>query len=151
MSIQAIKGVEIGAGFGVANRPGSLVHDEILWSRKIGFYRKTNMAGGIEGGMSNGEHIVMRAAMKPIPTLMKPLRSVDFVSKKPFRAIMERSDVCAVPAAGVVAEAVAAFEIASAMIEKFGGDSVDEMKRNYDGYMKYLRFRMGVEENQEGK
>lgn len=146
MSIQAIKGVEIGAGFGVANRPGSLVHDEILWSRKAGFYRKTNMAGGIEGGMSNGENIVLRAAMKPIPTLMKPLRSVDVLSKKPFKASVERSDVCAVPAAGVVAEAVAAFEIASAMIEKFGGDSIDEMKRNYDGYLKHLRFRTGVEE-----
>jgi chorismate synthase len=146
MSIQAIKGVEIGAGFGVANRPGSLVHDEILWSRKSGFYRKTNMAGGIEGGMSNGENIVLRAAMKPIPTLMKPLRSVDVVSKKPFKASVERSDVCAVPAAGVVAEAVAAFEIASAMIDKFGGDSIDEMKRNYDGYLKHLRFRTGVEE-----
>jgi chorismate synthase len=146
MSIQAIKGVEIGAGFGVANRPGSLVHDEILWSRKAGFYRKTNMAGGIEGGMSNGEYIVLRAAMKPIPTLMKPLRTVDVLSKKPFKASVERSDVCAVPAAGVVAEAVAAFEIASAMIEKFGGDSIDEMKRNYDGYLKHLRFRVGVEE-----
>jgi len=146
MSIQAIKGVEIGAGFGVANRPGSLVHDEILWSRKAGFHRKTNMAGGIEGGMSNGENIVLRAAMKPIPTLMKPLRSVDIVSRKPFKASVERSDVCAVPAAGVVAEAVAAFEIASAMIEKFGGDSIDEMKRNYEGYLKHLRFRTGVEE-----
>jgi len=146
MSIQAIKDVEIGAGFGVANRPGSLVHDEILWSRKVGFYRKTNMAGGIEGGMSNGENIVLRAAMKPIPTLMKPLRSVDVLSKKPFKASVERSDVCAVPAASVVAEAVAAFEIASAMIEKFGGDSIDEMKRNYDGYLRHLRFRAGVEE-----
>jgi chorismate synthase len=146
MSIQAIKGVEIGAGFGVANRPGSLVHDEILWSRKAGFYRKTNMAGGIEGGMSNGESIVLRAAMKPIPTLMKPLRSVDVLSKKPFKASVERSDVCAVPAAGVVAEAVAAFEIASVMIEKFGGDSIDEMKRNYDGYLRHLRLRTGVEE-----
>jgi chorismate synthase len=151
MSIQAIKGVEIGSGFGAANRPGSLVHDEILWSKKTGFYRKTNMAGGIEGGMSNGEHIVMRAAMKPIPTLMKPLHSVDVVTKKPFKASVERSDVCAVPAAGVVAEAVAAFEIASAMIEKFGGDSIDEMKRNYEGYMKHLRYRMGVEENQGRK
>ncbi len=145
MSIQAIKGVEIGAGFGSANRPGSLVHDEILWNRKAGFHRKTNTAGGIEGGMSNGEHIVLRAAMKPIPTLMKPLRSVDVVSKKPFKASVERSDVCAVPAAGVVAEAVVAFEIASAMMEKFGGDSVDEMKRNYDTYVKHLRFRMGLE------
>jgi len=146
MSIQAIKGVEVGAGFGVANRPGSLVHDEIFWNKKDGFNRKTNMAGGIEGGMSNGEHIVLRAAMKPIPTLMKPLRSVDMMSKKPFKASVERSDVCAVPAAGVVAEAAVAFELASAMIEKFGGDSIDEMKRNYEAYMKHLRFRMEVEQ-----
>src|SRR5512143_2904851 len=142
MSIQAIKGVEIGAGFGVANRPGSLVHDEIMWSRKAGFYRKTNNAGGIEGGMSNGEDIVLRAAMKPIPTLMKPLRSVDLETKKPLKAGVERSDVCAVPAAGVVAEAVVAFEIASAMVEKFGGDSIDEMKRNYEEYQKHIRARV---------
>jgi chorismate synthase len=130
----------------VANRPGSLVHDEIFWSKKTGFYRKTNHAGGIEGGMSNGENIVLRAAMKPIPTLMKPLRSVDLSSKKPFKASVERSDVCAVPAAGVVAEAAAAFEIASALIEKFGGDSLDEMRRNYSSYMKYLKLRMEMEE-----
>ena len=146
MSVQAIKGVEVGAGFGVANKPGSQVHDEILWSRKEGFYRKTNMAGGIEGGMSNGEAIVLRAAMKPIPTLYKPLRSVDMASKKPFKASIERSDACAVPAAGVVAEAAAAFEIASAMIEKFGGDSIEEMKRNYHGYDRHLKSRMEVEE-----
>jgi chorismate synthase len=146
MSIQAIKGVEVGAGFGVANKPGSQVHDEISWSRKEGFYRKTNMAGGIEGGMSNGEDIVLRAVMKPIPTLYKPLRSVDMASKKPFKASIERSDACAVPAAGVVAEAAAAFEIASAMIEKFGGDSIEEMKRNYHGYDRHLKSRMEVEE-----
>ncbi len=146
MSIQAIKGVEVGAGFGTANRPGSLVHDEIFWSRKRGFYRKTNMAGGIEGGISNGENIVLRAAMKPIPTLMKPLHSVDLASKKAFKASVERSDVCAVPAAGVVAEAAVAFEISAAMVEKFGGDSIDEMKRNYHTYMKHLNARMGVEE-----
>jgi chorismate synthase len=127
------------------------VHDEILWSRKEGFYRKTNMAGGIEGGMSNGEAIVLRAAMKPIPTLYKPLRSVDMVSKKPFKASIERSDACAVPAAGVVAEAAAAFELAMAMIEKFGGDSIEEMKRNYNGYDKNLKTRMEVEEDQEKK
>jgi chorismate synthase len=146
MSIQAMKGVEIGTGFGVANKPGSQVHDEIFWNRKTGFSRKTNRAGGIEGGMSNGEPIVLRAAMKPIPTLMKPLRSVDMVTKKPFKASIERSDVCAVPAAGVVAEAVVAFELASAMIEKFGGDSIDEMKRNYCSYMRNIAIRMGVEE-----
>ncbi len=146
MSIQAIKGVEVGAGFGVANKPGSQVHDEIFWNRKEGFYRKTNMAGGIEGGMSNGETILLRAAMKPIPTLYKPLRSVDLANKKPFKASVERSDACAVPAAGVVAEAAAAFEIASAMIEKFGADSIDEMKRNYEWYQKHLRCRMEMDE-----
>ncbi len=151
MSIQAIKGVEVGAGFGVAYKPGSQVHDEILWSKKEGFYRKTNMAGGIEGGMSNGETIVLRAAMKPIPTLYKPLRSVDMASKKPFKASIERSDACAVPAAGVVAEATAAFEIASAMIEKFGGDSIEEMKRNYHGYDRHLKARMEIEQEQEKK
>jgi chorismate synthase len=146
MSIQAIKGVEVGAGFGTANRPGSLAHDEIYWSKKDGFYRKTNMAGGIEGGISNGENILLRAAMKPIPTLMKPLRSVDMVSKKPYKAGVERSDVCAVPAAGVVAEGAVAFELAAAMLEKFGGDSIEEMKRNYQGYDNHLKTRMEVEE-----
>jgi chorismate synthase len=146
MSIQAMKGVEIGSGFGVANRPGSKVHDEIFWGPKGGFFRKTNHAGGIEGGMSNGEDITLRAAMKPIPTLMKPLRSVDMGSKKPFKASVERSDVCAVPAAAVVGEAVSAFEIAAALIEKFGGDSLDEMKRNHEQYRKYLRDRMGIVE-----
>ena len=146
MSVQAIKGVEIGSGFGVANRPGSQVHDEIFWTPKGGFFRKTNHAGGIEGGMSNGENITLRAAMKPIPTLMRPLRSVDLETRKPFKASVERSDVCAVPAAGVVGEAVVAFEIAAGMIEKFGGDSMDEMRRNYEQYQKQLRDRMGVEE-----
>ena len=146
MSVQAIKGVEIGSGFGVANRPGSQVHDEIFWTPKGGFFRKTNHAGGIEGGMSNGEDITLRAAMKPIPTLMRPLRSVDLETRKPFKASVERSDVCAVPAAGVVGEAVVAFEIAAGMIEKFGGDSMDEMRRNYEQYQKQLRDRMGVEE-----
>jgi len=148
MSIQAIKGVEVGAGFGAANKPGSEVHDEIFWNRKQGFTRRTNMAGGIEGGISNGEAIILRAAMKPIPTLYKPLRSVDMVTKKPFKASIERSDACAVPAAGVVAEAAAAVEVASALIEKFGGDSIDEMKRNYLAYDKLLKARMEVEEEQ---
>lgn len=148
MSIQAIKGVEIGSGFGAAYKPGSEVHDEIFWNRKQGFYRKTNRAGGIEGGMSNGEQILVRAAMKPIPTLYKPLRSVDLESKKPFKASVERSDACAVPAAGVVAEAAAAFEIASAMIDKFGGDSIEEMKRNHLAYVTQLKTRMEMEEDQ---
>jgi chorismate synthase len=149
MSVQAMKGVEVGNGFGVANRPGSAVHDEIFWTPKNGFFRKTNNAGGIEGGMSNGEDIILRAAMKPIPTLMKPLRSVDLETKKPFKASVERSDVCAVPAAGVVGEAVAAFEIAAAMIEKFGGHSLDEMKRNFEQYQRGLRTRMGVVDEEQ--
>jgi len=148
MSIQAIKGVEVGAGFGAANKPGSQVHDEIFWNKKEGFFHKTNMAGGIEGGTSNGETITLRAAMKPIPTLYKPLRSVDMLFMKPFKASIERSDVCAVPAAGVVGEAAVACELASAMLEKFGGDSIDEMKRNFYGYEDYLKARMEVEEEQ---
>jgi len=139
MSIQAIKGVEIGFGFAAARAPGSRVHDEIFHSGKKGYFRRTNRAGGIEGGMSNGSDIVIRAAMKPIPTLYKPLRSVDIKSKRGFRASVERSDVCAVPAASVVGEAAAAFVMAQAVAEKFGGDSLPEMKRNYEGYMEYIR------------
>lgn len=146
MSIQAIKGVEIGIGFDAARNPGSKVHDEIYYdSTRIlhgetnGFYRKSNNAGGIEGGISNGEEIVVRAAMKPIPTLYKPLRSVDIDTKEPFEATVERSDVCAVPAASVVAEAVVAIEIVNLFLEKFGGDSMDETWRNYQSYLDYLR------------
>lgn len=146
MSIQAIKGVEIGAGFATAGLPGSRVHDEIYFDssrvsrgESTGFYRKTNNAGGIEGGISNGEEITVRAAMKPIPTLYKPLRSVDIDSKEAIEATVERSDVCAVPAAAVVAEAVVAIEIARAFLEKFGGDSMEEIWRNYEGYNEYLR------------
>ena len=146
MSIQAIKGVEIGMGLEAARSPGSKVHDEIFFdSSRIpeggvtGFYRKTNNAGGIEGGISNGEEIVVRAAMKPIPTLYKPLKSVDLDTKEPFEAAVERSDVCAVPAASVVAEAVVAIEIANAFMEKFGGDSMEETSRNFGSYLDYLR------------
>ena len=146
MSVQAIKGVEVGIGFGAARSVGSHVHDELFYSSTrvddgacSGFYRTTNNAGGIEGGMSNGEEIVLRAAMKPIPTLYKPLRSVDIVTKEPYEATVERSDVCAVPAALVVAEAVVAIEIASAFLEKFGGDSLEEVRRNYEGYCAQLR------------
>ncbi len=146
MSIQAIKGVEVGLGFGVAERPGSEVHDEIFYdvAKLEGgalspVYRATNNAGGIEGGMSNGEPIVLRAAMKPIPTLYKPLRSVDMRSHEPFEAAVERSDTCAVPAALVVAEAVVAMEVASAFLEKFGGDSLTEIRRNYSGYCEQVR------------
>ncbi len=138
MSIQAIKGVEIGIGFEAARRFGSEVHDEIYYSRAKGFYHRTNRAGGIEGGISNGEEIVLRAAMKPIPTLMSPLRSVDIHTKRSFKASVERSDVCAVPAAGVIGEAVVAFEIARVMVEKFGGDSLDEMQRNFRAYREFV-------------
>lgn len=139
MSIQAIKGVSFGAGFGVARTRGSMVHDEIFHDKKRGFYRKTNNAGGIEGGMTNGEAVVMQAVMKPIATLRTPLASVNVKTKKAVQAAIERSDVCAVPAAGVIGEAAVAVEIASAMIEKFGGDSVREMKRNYNGYLEQIR------------
>ncbi len=144
MAVQAIKGVEIGLGFEVAERFGSLVHDEIFYDESArgltgGFYRKTNNAGGLEGGVTNGEPVVVRAAMKPIPTLRKPLASVELPSKKPVEAAAERSDVCAVPAASVVVEAVVAFELASAFLEKFGGDSMEEVKRNYMGYLEQVR------------
>lgn len=139
MSIQAVKGVSFGLGFEAAALNGSMVHDEIFYDRKKGFYRKTNASGGIEGGMTNGEDIILRAAMKPISTLKKPLSSVDIRTKKLVKAAVERSDVCAVPAAAVIGEAVSAVEIANAFIEKFGGDSIGEMKRNYEGYLSQVR------------
>jgi chorismate synthase len=140
MSIQAFKGVEIGDGFAAAERPGSKVHDEIYYdSGGHRFYRRTNAAGGIEGGISNGADIVARAAMKPIPTLYTPLKTVDLETKEQIEATVERSDVCAVPAASVVAEAVVAIEIASAFLEKFGGDSIAEIESNYTSYQKYLQ------------
>ncbi|MBI4826456.1 MAG: chorismate synthase [Nitrospirae bacterium] len=146
MGIQAMKGVEIGLGFESARRPGSKVMDEIYYSaakaNKLeaagGFYRKSNNAGGIEGGMSTGMPIVVRTAMKPIPTLRKPLSSVDIKSKKKFNAAYERSDVCAVPAASVVGEAVVALVIADSFLMKFGGDSMEETKRNFKGYLKQI-------------
>ena len=129
MSIQAIKGVEIGLGFEAARLPGSKVHDEIFYSEEKGFYRLTNNAGGIEGGITNGEPIVVKAAMKPIPTLYKPLRSVDLKTKEPFEASIERSDVCAVPAAAVVGEAMLAITLTGALLEKFPADSFEELQR----------------------
>ncbi len=139
MSVQGIKGVEIGFGFGFSKKFGSQVHDEILYCEDKGvFSRTTNNAGGIEGGMTNGEIVIARAVMKPIPTLMKPLRSVDIITKKPESASTERSDVCAVPAVSVVGEAVMAFEIARCFMEKFGGDSINEVTRNYEGYLKQI-------------
>ena len=139
MSIQAIKGVSFGVGFESARLKGSGVHDEIFYDKKKGFYRKTNYAGGIEGGMTNGEDIIIKAVMKPIATLKKALSSVNIKTKKSLKAAVERSDVCAVPAAGVIAENVAAIEIANAMIEKFGGDSIREMRRNFDGYIEQVK------------
>jgi len=146
MSIQAIKGVEVGLGFEAARRPGSQVHDEITYDpaalergAATAYVRPTNRAGGLEGGMSNGEPLVVRAAMKPIPTLYTPLRSVDLADHQPYEASVERSDTCAVPAALVVAEAVVAIELASALQEKFGGDSIEELRRNLDGYLATVR------------
>jgi chorismate synthase len=124
MGIQAVKGVELGAGFELAGRRGSEAHDEILADEQGALYRETNFAGGLEGGVSNGEEIVVRAAMKPLPTLMRPLRSVDLETGEPGEALVERSDVAAVEALAVVAEAAVAFELARAAREKFGGDSL---------------------------
>lgn len=137
MSIQAIKGVEVGLGFDMAGMRGSEVMDEIFY-KKGRFYRKTNNSGGIEGGISNGMPIIIKAAMKPIPTLRRPLMSADIRTKKPFEAAYERSDTCAVPAAAVVAEAMTALVVADAFLEKFGGDSRDEITRNFRAYCVYL-------------
>ncbi len=140
MGIQAIKGVEVGAGFGMAEKQGSEIMDEIFYDpEKAGFYRKTNYAGGIEGGMTNGMPVIIKAAMKPIPTLKKPLRSVDIITKEPFEAAYERSDTCAVPAASVIAEAVTALVIADSFLEKFSGDSIGETARNLNSYLQYLK------------
>jgi chorismate synthase len=140
MSIQAVKGVEIGSGIEAAARPGSRVHDEIGYDReKSRFTRKTNRAGGLEGGISNGEDIVVRGYMKPISTLRRPLESVDFETKERVKAAYERSDVCVVPAAGVVGEAMVALTISRSFLEKFGGDSMEETKRNYQAYMEQVR------------
>ncbi len=134
MSIQAIKGVEIGLGFEAARRRGSQVHDPIHFdpdqagSPNLGYVRPTNNAGGLEGGMTNGQPIVVRAAMKPISTLAKPLESVNLKTKQPESAAYERSDVCAVSAASVIAENVVAFEVARAVVDKFGGDSLTEIQ-----------------------
>lgn len=134
MSIQAVKGVEVGLGFDTARTPGSKVHDEIFYD-KPNFFRKTNNSGGIEGGMSTGDDIVLRLAMKPIPTLMKPLYSVDLLTKEPYTAHVERSDVTAVPACSVIAEAVVAPVIANLFLEKFGGDTIEDIRAAFDRYL----------------
>ncbi|MBW5446634.1 chorismate synthase [Cohnella sp. CFH 77786] len=138
MSINAFKGVEIGIGFEAGRRPGSQVHDPILYSEEKGYHRASNNAGGFEGGMTNGEPIVVRGVMKPIPTLYKPLASVDIDTKEPFTAQVERSDACAVPAASVVLEHVVAWEVARAFLEKFGGDSMEEIRANLDHYLRQV-------------
>ncbi|SNZ06639.1 chorismate synthase [Persephonella hydrogeniphila] len=141
MSIQAMKGVEIGEGFKLAEKFGSQAHDEIFYDPKKGFYHKTNRAGGIEGGMTNGEPIIVRVAMKPIPTLMKKksLKSVNIKTKEPFLAAKERSDVTAVPAAAVVGEAMLAFVLTDAILEKFGNDNWLEIKERIKKYREYTR------------
>jgi len=147
MSIPAVKGVGIGIGFDAAKNPGSAVHDEILSggasARTANLRRRTNRAGGLEGGMTTGEPLVVRVAMKPISTLMRPLATVEMKTGEAASAVAERSDVTAVPAMGVIAEAMLAFVVAHAMIEKFGGDSLKEMRRNFDGYVQQIASRRG--------
>lgn len=142
MSIQAVKAVEIGMGKDVAAARGSETHDEVFFENGE-YSRKTNNAGGIEGGMTNGETLVVRASMKAIPTMKKPLKSVDIKTNQPFEAHFERSDTCAVPACGIVAEAMTAIVLAEAFLEKFGGDSVQEIRANYENYLQYLNSRKG--------
>ena len=146
LSIPAVKGVEIGLGFDAARRPGSAVHDEIVRGGRSGtggFARRTNRAGGLEGGMTTGEPLVIHVAMKPISTLMQPLGTVDLASGSTAKAQSERSDVTAVPAMGVIAEAMLALVLADAMLEKFGGDSLPEVQRNLDGYLSHIAARLG--------
>jgi chorismate synthase len=140
MSIQAVKGVEIGSGIENSARLGSEVHDEIGYDRRISrFTRKTNRAGGLEGGITNGEDVVVRGYLKPISTLRRPLESVDFESKETVKAAYERSDVCVVPAAGVVGEAMVALVLAGAFLAKFGGDSLEETRRNFIAYLEQVK------------
>jgi chorismate synthase len=142
MSLQAVKGVEIGSGITAAQSAGSAVHDEIGYEQDSGFSgftRVRNNAGGIEGGISNGQEIRVRGYLKPISTLRRPLQSVDFATREPVKAAYERSDVCVVPAAGVAAEAMVALTLARCALEKFGGDSIRETKKNFDGYLEQLK------------
>ncbi len=140
-SIQAIKGVGLGEGFDLAGTPGSGAHDELFYSPERGYYRESNHAGGLEGGMTNGEPLVARAAMKPLPTLTKPLRSVDIDTKQPAQALRERTDSCTVPAAGVVGEAMVAFVLAEAYRAKFGGDHIDDVCGAVAAYRERIGWR----------
>lgn len=141
VSVQAVKGVSVGEGWDVAGRPGSESHDEILWSDERGYHRETNRAGGVEGGMSNGEPLIVRAALKPISTLTKPLRSVDTETKEPAQAMRERTDSTVVPAAGVVAEAMVALVLARCYREKFGGDHIDDVLAAVAAYRERIDWR----------
>ena len=141
MSIQAMKGVSIGNGFDVAGKVGSQAHDEIFWAEAQGFFRETNRAGGLEGGMTTGEPLVVRGAMKPLPTLTKPLRSVDIDTKAPAAALRERTDSCTVPAAGVVGEAMVALTLADAYREKLGGDHIDDALAALHAYKKRVEWK----------
>jgi len=138
MGMQSVKAVEIGSGVELAEAYGSEAHDEIFYDKKKSYYRKTNRAGGIEGGMSNGSDVVVRVTMKPISTLGQPLSSVNMATKEAEKADFERSDICAVPAGSVIGESLAAYGIADAFLDKFGGDSLVEIKRNYEGYLKQI-------------
>jgi chorismate synthase len=141
MSIQAMKGVSIGDAFAVAGVPGSQAHDEIFFSDERGYYRETNRAGGLEGGMTTGEPLIVRGAMKPLPTLTKPLQSVDTATKEAAQALRERTDSCTVPAAAVVAEAMAALVVGSAYREKFGGDHIDDAVGALRAYSERIQWR----------
>jgi len=141
LSIQAMKGVSIGAGFDVAGVPGSQAHDEIFYTPERGYFRETNRAGGLEGGMTTGEPLIVRAAMKPLPTLTKPLRSVDIATKEPAEALRERTDSATIPAAGVVGEAMVAFVLADAYRRKFGGDHIDDVKAAVAAYEERIGWR----------
>ena len=141
LSIQAMKAVGIGEGFDLAGKPGSEAHDEIFWSTDRGYFRETNRAGGLEGGMTTGEPLVVTAAMKPLPTLTKPLRSVDTATKQPASALRERTDATTVPAAGVVGEAMVAFVLADAYRRKFGGDHIDDVTAAVTAYRERIDWR----------
>lgn len=144
VSINAMKGVEIGRGFEEARLPGSAAHDEIFYEADRGFYRRTNQSGGTEGGMTTGEPLLVRVAMKPLSTLRSPLASVDIVTKERVEAAVVRSDVTAVPAAGVIGEAMAALVLADAMLEKFGGDSLDQMRVAFEAHREWVLRGPGV-------
>ena len=141
LSIQALKAVAIGDGFEVAGLPGSQAHDEIFYDEQHGYHRETNRAGGLEGGMTTGAPLVVRGSMKPLPTLTKPLRSVDIATHQPAEALRERTDSCTVPAAGVVGEAMVAFVVADAYRRKFGGDHIDDVRRALEAYKERIGWR----------